>query len=54
MEIEGRTATAMRAAKVFRAFPWPIEEAQALEVAGDVDAALESTAASERPVPRAD
>ena len=31
---------ALRAAEAFRSFPWPVEEAEALEVAGDLEGAL--------------
>jgi DNA-binding CsgD family transcriptional regulator len=38
-EAESR-ATAMSAAEAFRALPWPVEEAESLEVAGDPSGAL--------------
>jgi len=37
---EESRAAALRAAVLYRELPWPIEEAEALEVAGDVEAAL--------------
>jgi DNA-binding CsgD family transcriptional regulator len=39
-DAEEARALALRAAEAFRAFPWPVEEAEALEVAGELEAAL--------------